>query len=133
MNQHILNSIDEASKVIGKTWPLYTFVASNPLSGYENSSFNEAVILAQKHFNTNAFPAAKLYRQAWEKGDINKDVLLRILKENQLSESPEQYLQLIESQQPSEELNVNHDLDRIMAKWLSAFMDEGLAEWGYAL
>ena len=130
MNQHILNSIDEASKVIGKTWPLYTFVASNPLSGYENSSFNEAVILAQKHFNTNAFPAAKLYRQAWEKGDINKDVLLRILKENQLSESPEQYLQLIESQQPSEELNVNHDLDRIMAKWLSAFMDEGLAEWG---
>ena len=129
MNQHILNSIDEASKVIGKTWPLYTFVASNPLSGYENSSFKEAVSLAQKHFNSNAFPAAKLYRQAWEKGDINKDVLLRLLKENQLSESPEQYLQLIESQHPSEELNVNHDLDRIMAKWLSAFMDEGLAEW----
>ena len=31
MNQPIQNSIDEAAKVIGKTWPLYTFVASNPL------------------------------------------------------------------------------------------------------
>jgi uncharacterized protein YbcC (UPF0753/DUF2309 family) len=25
--------------------------------------------------------------------------------------------------------NSHHDLDRIMAKWLAAFMDEGLAEW----
>jgi uncharacterized protein YbcC (UPF0753/DUF2309 family) len=26
-------------------------------------------------------------------------------------------------------LKSHHDLDRIMAKWLAAFMDEGLAEW----
>jgi uncharacterized protein YbcC (UPF0753/DUF2309 family) len=129
MNQHILNSIDEASKVIGKTWPLYTFVASNPLSGYENTCFKEAASLAQKHFNANAFPAAKLYRQAWEQGDINKDILLAILKENRLSESPEQYLRILESHQKSEVLNSDHKVDRIMAKWLSAFMDEGLAEW----
>ena len=72
MNQEILNSIDEAAKVIGKTWPLYTFVASNPLSGYENLSFQDAVSSAERHLNSNAFPDAKLYRQAWEKGDINK-------------------------------------------------------------
>jgi uncharacterized protein YbcC (UPF0753/DUF2309 family) len=129
MNQHILNSIDEASKVIGKTWPLYTFVASNPLSGYENTSFKEAASLAQKHLNANAFPAAKLYRQAWDKGDITKDVLLTHLKENGLSQSPEQYLRILEAQQQSEVLNSDHQVDRIMAKWLSAFMDEGLAEW----
>jgi len=129
MNQFILNSIDQASKVIGKTWPLYTFVASNPLSGYENSSFQEAVSLAKKHFNANSFPAAKLYRQAWERGDIDKDVLTTLLKENELSESPEHYLKFIESQKESEVVNVNHDTDRIMAKWLAAFMDEGLAEW----
>ncbi|MCL4131284.1 UNVERIFIED_CONTAM: hypothetical protein GTU68_033900 [Idotea baltica] len=129
MNQSIINSIDEASKVIGKTWPLYTFVASNPLSGYENSSFHEAVSLAEKHFNANSFPAAKLYRQAWENGDIDKDILVSLLKESGLSELPEHYLKQIEAQKPSEVLNVNHDVDRIMAKWLSAFMDEGLAEW----
>lgn len=129
MNQHILNSIDEASKVIGKTWPLYTFVASNPLSGYESSTFQEAVGLAEKHLNANAFPSAKLYRQAWENGAINREVLVWHLKENELSESPEYYLELLEAQQPLESMNANHKVDRILSKWLSAFMDEGLAEW----
>ncbi len=121
MNQYILNSIEEASKVIGKTWPLYTFVASNPLSGYENLPFSEAVSSAQQHFNANAFPAAKLYRQAWDNGGINKDVLLKLLKENELYESPEEYLQILESQQQVQELNNNHNIDRIMVKWLVRF------------
>jgi uncharacterized protein YbcC (UPF0753/DUF2309 family) len=51
------------------------------------------------------------------------------LKENGLSESPEVYLELLEKQPQSEVLNGDHEVDRIMAKWLSAFMDEGLAEW----
>jgi uncharacterized protein YbcC (UPF0753/DUF2309 family) len=129
MNQPILNGIAEASKVIGKTWPLYTFVASNPLSGYENTSFQEAVSAAKKHFNSNAFPAAELYRQAWEKGDIDKTILISLLKENKLSESPEFYLKLMASRNQSEVLNDTQKLDRIMAKWLASFMDEGLAEW----
>lgn len=129
MNQPILNGINEASKVIGKTWPLYSFVASNPLSGYEDSSFQESVNLAQKHFNANAFPEAKIYRQAWESGSLDTTILVGLLKDNGLSESPELYLKLLESQQPSKELNSNHAVDRSMAKWLSAFMDEGLAEW----
>lgn len=129
MNQLIINSIDEASKVIGKTWPLYTFVASNPLSGYVNSSFHEAVSLAEKHFNANAYPAAKLYRQAWDHGDIDKNILITLLNKSGFTETPEYYLKQIEAQKPIEVLNINHDVDRIMAKWLSAFMDEGLAEW----
>ena len=129
MNQRILESIEEASKVIGKTWPLYTFVASNPLSGYENEPFQTALSAAEKHFKANAFPAAKLYRQAWEKGDINEAILVALLKENGLSQTPEHYLQQLASQKRLETMNSNHDVDRIMAKWLSSFMDEGLAEW----
>ncbi len=129
MSLNIVNSIEEASKIIGKTWPLYTFVASNPLSGYENSSFQEAVELAQKHFQANAFPAAKLYRQAWENQEINEGILSSLLKENGLTKSSEFYLKLMESQKSTAYLNDSRALDRIMAKWLSAFMDEGLAEW----
>jgi uncharacterized protein YbcC (UPF0753/DUF2309 family) len=129
MNQRILNSIEEASKVIGKTWPLYTFVASNPLSGFENTPFQEAVSSAERNLNTNSFPAAKMYRQAWENGEIKKDVLVALLKENELFESPELYLQQIESRKITEEVNSHQDVDRIMAKWLAAFLDEGLAEW----
>lgn len=129
MNQLILNSIDSAAKVIGKTWPLYSFVASNPLSGYESKSFQEAVILAAKNFHANAFPAAKLYRQAWQKGSIDSAILLKLLKENGLSETPEYYLKQLEAQKHSEQLNENQQVDQIMSKWLAAFMDEGLAEW----
>ena len=129
MNQQIINSINEASKVIGKTWPLYTFVASNPLSGYENSSFKEAVSAAKNNFGANAFPATKLYLQAWDKGDINKNVFVSLLKENGLTEPAQFYLDFLASKKETVEINKNHTVDVIMAKWLSSFMDEGLAEW----
>ncbi|MCL4152361.1 UNVERIFIED_CONTAM: hypothetical protein GTU68_036309 [Idotea baltica] len=129
MSQQILNSIDEASKVIGKTWPLYTFVASNPLSGYEKSTFKDAVETAKNNFNANAFPATKLYQQAWKKGDIDKNILTTFLQENGLTESPEYYLDYLANQKSTEIVNENHKVDTIVAKWLSSFMDEGLAEW----
>ncbi|WP_339903333.1 DUF2309 domain-containing protein [uncultured Cyclobacterium sp.] len=129
MNQDLLSSIDKAVEVIGTTWPLYTFVASNPLAGYEKASFFDAVSAAQKQFSANAFPTAKHYRQAWEKGDIDLEVLDHLLKENGLPQRPEKYLKLLEGVQFSEEVNGNHKVDRLMVKWLSAFMDEGLAEW----
>lgn len=129
MNQSILNGISKASKIIGKTWPLYTFVASNPLSGYEDRSFKEAVSAASELLKTNGFPAAKLYQQAWEKGEINKKVLNTLLINNQLYESPEFYLNLMASKDQTKELNESQELDRIMSKWLSSFLDEGLAEW----
>jgi len=129
IHQDLLKSIEDASRVIGKTWPLYAFVTSNPLSGYENSPFEKAVQDAQSLLGTRAFPEASLYRQAWEQGEINKDVLIALLRESGMSESPEQYLHQMESQKVGKDKNVNHDLDRIMVKWLSAFMDEGLAEW----
>ncbi|MET6991053.1 DUF2309 domain-containing protein [Sediminicola arcticus] len=127
--QHILKSIDEASKVIGKTWPLYSFVTSNPLSGYEKLPFVEAVDIAKGHLNAEMFLEASLYRKAWTLGEIGEEELVALLNENGLSKSPEFYLQLMESQKRTEAKNSNHDLDRIMAKWLAAFMDEGLAEW----
>jgi uncharacterized protein YbcC (UPF0753/DUF2309 family) len=129
MTQYIQTSIEKASKVIGKTWPLHTFVASNPLSGYENLTFQEAVGLAKKHFKANAYPEAKLYRQAFVKGDIDKNIIINLLKEHELNEAPEEYLKQMELSIPSETLNITHNIDRIMAKWLSSFMDEGLAEW----
>lgn len=129
MNQHHTNSIDEASKVIGKTWPLCTLVASNPFSGYENSTFQDAVNSVKNNFNANAYPAAKLFQQAWEKGDTDAEVLTDLLNNNNLSESPEFYLQLLKSKNKSEVLNENHAVDVIMAKWLSSFMDEEFAEW----
>ena len=129
INLNIQKSIEKASQAIGNTWPLYSFVASNPLSGYEKMPFEKAVIQAEKSLNANVFPETTLFLQAWKKGEINEKVVLELLKENQLLESPEYYLQQMESHKPIEKLNATHELDRILAKWLAAFMDEGLAEW----
>lgn len=129
INPIIQKSIDEASLFIGKTWPLYSFVTSNPLSGYESVPFEEAANQAREFLNATVFPETTLFRQAWKKGEIDKNVLVELLKENQLSESPEFYLQEMASHKKTTAKNGHHDLDRIMAKWLAAFMDEGLAEW----
>ena len=129
MNQDLLENIKEASKVIGKTWPLHTFVASNQLSGYENASFLEAVNEAKKNLNTKVFPSSNLFEQAWNKGDIDTDVLTTLLKENGFSETPTYYLNLLSTSKEDKKLNEQHKLDVIMTKWLSSFMDEGLAEW----
>ena len=127
--QQISKSIEAASKVIGKTWPLYAFVTSNPLSGYEKTSFPEAVKTASAHLNARVFPQSHIYRQALKNGEIDNAVLEVLLKENGYSESPDFYLWEMESPKNNIEKNENHALDRIMAKWLAAFLDEGVAEW----
>lgn len=129
INPTFKKSIEKASLVIGKTWPLYSFVTSNPLSGYEKMSFEKGVKEAQQNLNANMFPETNMFREAFKNGEIKEDVVLSILKENQLFDSPEDYLKQMESYKRRPVKNLNHDLDRIMAKWLAAFLDEGLAEW----
>lgn len=129
MNQSFQKYIQEASQGIGKTWPLYSFVTSNPLSGYEQKSFEDAVKCAETLLNANVFPSEHLFRTALQQGSINKNLLIELLKQNNFLESPEYYLQQMASQKKKDTLNINNDLDRMLAKWLAAFMDEGLAEW----
>lgn len=108
---------------------MYSFVTSNPLVGYEHMPFEKAVQRAKELLNANVFPETAVFRQAWNKGEINEKVLLDLLKENKLLATPEAYLRQMECNKPVEKLNVNHELDRILAKWLAAFTDEGMAEW----
>jgi len=127
--EQIILSIEAASQRIGTTWPLYSFVTSNPLSGYEKLPFEDAVREAGGFLKSNSYPSASIYRQAYENKDIDKTVLAEMLQEQKLSKTPEAYLEVMESA-ANETLNeTNSKVDVIMAKWLAAFMDEGLAEW----
>jgi uncharacterized protein YbcC (UPF0753/DUF2309 family) len=77
------------------------FVTSNPLSGYEGMPFEKQLI---RHENTqcDVFPESTVFRQAWEKGEIDENILLKLLGENQLLESPEYYLQQMASHKKSD-------------------------------
>ena len=121
--------IEKAADHIGSTWPLYSFVTSNPLSGYEKLPFTEAVQRAKEVLGTSVYPKASVYQKALENGDINAGVLQNVLHKHGYKKLPEHYLPLMESEQTVENINPFAELDRAMVKWLSAFMDEGLAEW----
>jgi len=122
-------SIAEASVVIGKTWPLYSFVTSNPLAGLENKHFRDAVQEASDLFGAKPFPEASLFREALNRKEIHLPELLTLLQQSGFYESPETYLDQLETEPKKVITPENNKLNRIMVKWLSAFMDEGLAEW----
>jgi uncharacterized protein YbcC (UPF0753/DUF2309 family) len=127
--QNFIKLIEEASNVVGKTFPLYAFVTSNPLSGYEKETFFNATESAQKHFSGSFFPTAAVYQQAWNANEIDEQVLNKMLIADGFTEKPATYLKQLANYKALAEENVNHHLDTLMVKWLSAFLDEGMAEW----
>lgn len=128
-NQQILNTIEKASKVIGKTWPLYAFVTSNPLNGYENLHFKDALNQAEKLIGGNVYPEVKVIEEAWQTGQINNEVLKSLLTENNIKHSPSESLDFLKAKPFNFKKQYQNDLDQIFVKWLMAFLDEGLAEW----
>lgn len=127
--KNLTELIEEASNVVGKTFPLYAFVTSNPLAGYEKESFFNASEGAQKYFGGSFFPQASIYQQALKASEIDSNLLKDLLLADGFTESPTFYLQEIKEHKALSEENVNHYLDTIMVKWLTAFLDEGTAEW----
>jgi uncharacterized protein YbcC (UPF0753/DUF2309 family) len=41
--------------------------------------FEKAVNQARKLLNANVFPESTVFRQAWEKGEIDENILLKLL------------------------------------------------------
>ncbi len=128
-HQELQDKINQAAQVVGKTWPLYSFVTANPLAGYENLPFFEGIEQGGNLWDANVLPKACVFRQAWEEGKIDADVLQKILQEAGKKESPEHYLAELETHPEVEHINESHELDRLTVKWLSLFLDEGMAAW----
>lgn len=129
VREKIVESINIASEVIPKTWPLYSFVTSNPLAGFEDMPFHEAVGLAKKLFGINGYPTVSFFRQALKSGEINRDILAHLLQKNKLFDTPESYLKQMEIKEGVVMKRSLQDLDRHMIKWLSLFLDQGLTDW----
>ena len=127
--QYIISLIEEASKEVGITWPLYGFVTSNPLSGHEKEPFKLAVEKAASHTGSKVFPEVAHYRKAFTSGAIDREILNRLFSKNKISLSPEESLSILENQREKRLENPLQGIDQVTVKWLSAFMDEGLAEW----
>ena len=121
--------IDKATEYVGNTWPLYSFVTSNPLSGLEGKHFLRATQEAGSLLDAEMFPKASVYKKALDNGAIDPTEIQELLREHGYSHTPEESLKIMFKKASKKTENQKHALDQYMVKWLSSFMDEGLAEW----
>jgi len=128
--------IEEAAEPIGPLWPLDTFNSANPLSGFERFPFDEAVRRAQSLFQGRGYPSADVIRQAWERGEINPDRIEHRLEQAGVRKSPEQALRMLEQAESSGDAATrsspderSEPLNRHVAKWLAAFLDQSTSRW----
>jgi len=123
--------IENAAERIGRVWPLYSDVGANPLSGFEETSFRHAVQEAEELFDGRGYPTAAQFQNAWERGEIDSTILRDLLKEHGFTAEPEALLDRMERQTEQRTMGneYNDTLNRLLSKWLAAFLDQGQAAW----
>jgi len=123
--------IENAAEYVGPLWPLQTFNAANPLVGLEDQPFDQAVQQAERLFGGQGYPSTSVFRQAWENGEIDPDILTRRLGGHGITQRPEILLDRMENDEGEWRPSPpgDHPLNRVMVKWLAAFLDQGQANW----
>jgi len=126
------DSIDRAATVVGSLWPIHSFVTANPLSGFEDQPFDQAVEQAADLLGGRGYPDPETFRAALDRGQIDPALLETELAAAGYEDDPETLLDRMADATGSEadEADTPTDhVDRVLAKWLSAFLDEGGAHW----
>lgn len=122
--------IDAAAETVGAAWPIHSFVAANPLAGLDELPFDHAVAAGEALFGARGYPDADTFRWALlETGRIDPDILKATLREHDLAVDPAALLDRMAAESPPRP-EPPTAVDRVLAKWLAAFLDEGHAPVG---
>jgi len=129
----IETSIDTAAETVGSVWPLHSFVTANPLSGFEDRPFHEAVADAEDVLGGEGYPSADVFRRAFEAGRIDTETLRSELSAHGYVADPEASLEQLASEPTTDEADTptpaTDRVDAVLTKWLAAFLDQGQAKW----
>jgi hypothetical protein len=124
--------VEAAADAVGPVWPLHSFVTANPLAGFEDQPFHEAVEEAQRLLGGDGYPSTAVFRRAWESGRVDPAVLRRRLAAHGYDPAPEASLDRMEGRESATAVTRTAATDRVdavLTKWLAAFLDQGRAEW----
>ncbi|MFC7185684.1 DUF2309 domain-containing protein [Halorubrum yunnanense] len=136
--------IDNAATTVGSVWPIHSFVTANPLSGFESAPFSEAVTRAADLLGGRGYPSRKAFRAALDDGRIDPETLESELADRGYEADPKTLLERVDAGAESEPSDAESEpsdaesepsdaetdrVDSVLTKWLSAFLDEGHAEW----
>jgi hypothetical protein len=126
----IQDRIDKAATTVGSVWPIHSFVTANPLSGFEDLPFDEAVTQAADLLGGRGYPTPETFRAALEAGQIDPELLDAELTERGYEATPETLLERMDTTVVSAPPETAAErVDQVLTKWLSAFLDEGRATW----
>lgn len=81
-NAEISILVSSASDIIAPAWSLTSFVASNPLHGFEDLAFPRAISKAKNYFKAEHLPNEKMAAIALKKGNLNLDILTEVAKKH---------------------------------------------------
>ncbi|GAA0643617.1 DUF2309 domain-containing protein [Salarchaeum japonicum] len=135
-SHYLASSIERAAENVGAVWPLHSFVTANPLSGFEDRPFHEAVAEAEQLFGGRGYPAPEIFRRAWEADRIDPGVLASVLDDHGITREPDALLDEMAADADGtadagarSETDAADAVDRVLSKWLTAFLDQGQAKW----
>jgi uncharacterized protein YbcC (UPF0753/DUF2309 family) len=134
--------IETAADVVGPAWPLHSFVTANPLAGFEDRPFHEAIADAGAVLGGEGYPSADVFRRAWEAGRIDPERLRSDLAAHGYDDDPEASLERMADGESGDATNAANAADAtngpttptdraeaVLTKWLGTFLDQGRAEW----
>jgi hypothetical protein len=142
----IEESIEAAADVVGSVWPLHSFVTANPLAGFEDEPFHEAVARAERLLGGDGYPSVDVFRHALESGGIDPAVVRAELTAHGYDADPDASLDrmaaasddtpaasddtpAVPDDTPDASTTATDRVDTVLTKWLAAFLDQGQAEW----
>jgi len=136
----IRDRIDDAATTVGSLWPVHSFVTANPLSGFEDEPFDEAIDQATALLGGRGYPSPETFATALDRGQIDPRILQAELADAGYEDSPETLLDRMadaaDAANADDAAGEGGDgdaaaahVDRVLAKWLSAFLEEGSAHW----
>jgi hypothetical protein len=135
----IRDSIEGTADEVAPSWPLHSFVTANPLAGFEDRSFHEAVEAGERLFAGSGYPSADVFRRAWTDGRIDPAVLESRLADHGYEADPETLLDGMAEEERDgttgretarrDGETATDRVDAVLTKWLAAFLDQGRAHW----
>jgi uncharacterized protein YbcC (UPF0753/DUF2309 family) len=132
----IENRIEAAADAVGPAWPLHSFVTANPLAGFEDRPFHEAVVDGETVLGGEGYPSTDVFRRAWESGRIDPERLRTELAAHGYDDDPGASLERMADGESADSTNAadapttpTARAETVLTKWLGAFLDQGQAEW----
>jgi Uncharacterized protein conserved in bacteria len=124
--------IDSAASTVGLVWPLHSFVTANPLSGFEDVPFHQAVREAAARFDGRGYPDSATFGRALADGRIDPAVLRRELERHGYDGDPDTSLSRLSAEsvgRSSGSATDQEPVNTLLTKWLAAFLEQETAHW----